>query len=144
MAASASAKRASLGFITLVATGLVLAGVASADAPPRAGAPAPAFSLPVVANGHGTLSLSSLKGHNVYLNFFASWCEPCKAEVPSIAELSKQYASRNVVVVGIDELEQAEAAKGFAERYHLPDSWACRCTSLSRPTVRSRPIVSAK
>jgi thiol-disulfide isomerase/thioredoxin len=75
-----------------------------------------------VANGHGTLTLSSLKGRNVYLNFFASWCEPCKAEVPSIAELSRQYASRNVVVVGIDELEQAEAAKGFAERYHLPYS----------------------
>jgi peroxiredoxin len=102
----------------------MLASAASADAPPRAGAPAPAFSLPVVANGHGTVSLASLKGHNVYLNFFASWCEPCKAEAASIAELSKQYAAHNVVVVGIDELEQAEAAKGFAARYHLPYSIA--------------------
>ena len=124
MAASTSAKRVLFSFTALVASALLVTATASADAPPRAGAEAPAFSLPVVANGHGTVSLASLKGHNVYLNFFASWCEPCKEEAPSIAQLSKQYAPRNVVVVGIDELEQAEAAKGFAERYHLPYSIA--------------------
>ena len=124
MAASTSATRIVLGLAALVTIGAILSTAASADAPPRAGAPAPAFSLPVVANGHGTVSLTSLKGHNVYLNFFASWCEPCKAEAPLIAALSKQYASHNVVVVGIDELEQAEAAKGFATRYHLPYSIA--------------------
>ncbi|MBV8162800.1 MAG: TlpA family protein disulfide reductase [Candidatus Eremiobacteraeota bacterium] len=124
MAASTSTERIALGLTALVTAGALLASVASADAPPRAGAPAPAFSLPVVANGHGTVSLASLKGRNVYLNFFASWCEPCKAEAPSIAALSKQYAPHNVVVVGIDELEQAEAAKNFATRYHLPYSIA--------------------
>lgn len=124
MAASTSAKRILSGFATLIATALLITARASADAPPRAGAAAPAFSLPVVANGHGTVSLTSLKGHNVYLNFFASWCEPCKEEAPSIAQLSKQYAPHNVVVVGIDELEQADAAKNFAERYHLPYSIA--------------------
>ena len=119
MAASASAKRAALASVAVIAGVLALIGVALADAPPRAGAPAPAFALPVVANGKGTLSLASFKGHAVYLNFFASWCEPCKQEAPSIAKLSKQYAPHNVVVIGIDELEQAEAAKGFATRYHL-------------------------
>jgi thiol-disulfide isomerase/thioredoxin len=91
-----------------------------AAAPPRAGSPAPAFSLPVIANGNGTLSLASLKGHGVYLNFFASWCEPCKAEVQYIGKLSKEYAKHNVVVVGVDELEPAEKAKQLAMQYRLP------------------------
>lgn len=124
MATSPSAKRSAITLAALAAAVLALVTVAVADAPPRTGTPAPAFALPVVANGHGTLSLVSLKGHAVYLNFFASWCEPCKEEAPSIVKLSKEYAPHNVVVVGIDELEQADAAKGFAARYHLPYSIA--------------------
>ena len=120
MAAGSSAKRAAVAAAAMAAIGLALMARSDADAPPRAGAPAPAFALPVVANGHGTLSLDSLKGRAVYLNFFASWCQPCKAEALSIAKLSKEYAAHNVVVVGIDELEQAQAVKVFAAHYQLP------------------------
>lgn len=102
----------------------VLVGViitcALAAPPPKKGAPAPAFSLPVVANGTGNLSLQTLRGRAIYLNFFASWCGPCKQEVPYIGKLSKEYARHNVVVVGVDELEPAEKAKQFAAQYHLP------------------------
>jgi cytochrome c biogenesis protein CcmG, thiol:disulfide interchange protein DsbE len=118
MVKSASAKLK----LALIAGLVVVIAVAQAlaAAPPRAGAPAPAFALPVVVNGNGNISLASLKGHAVYLNFFASWCEPCKEEVPYIGKLSKQYAKDNVVVVGIDELESADKAKQFAARYNLP------------------------
>jgi cytochrome c biogenesis protein CcmG, thiol:disulfide interchange protein DsbE len=98
---------------------LVLVARAWAAAPPRVGAPAPAFSLPVVANGSGTVSLDSLKGHGIYLNFFATWCEPCKQEVPYISKLSQQYARHNVVVVGVDELESATKVQQFAQSYKL-------------------------
>jgi cytochrome c biogenesis protein CcmG, thiol:disulfide interchange protein DsbE len=102
----------------------MLAGIAVtsalAAAPPKTGAPAPAFSLPVIVNGNGTLSLQALRGHAIYLNFFASWCGPCKQEVPYIGKLSKEYARHNVVVVGVDELEPADKAKEFAAQYHLP------------------------
>jgi len=120
MAASAPAKLTIALFLAFVAVASVAITRAVADAPPHTGAPAPAFSLPVVANGTGTVSLSSLKGHAVYLNFFASWCQPCKEEVPYIGTLSKQYAHHNVVVVGVDELEAADKAKQFAVQYHLP------------------------
>jgi len=94
--------------------------IALAAAPPKTGAPAPEFSLPVIVNGNGTLSLQALRGRAVYLNFFASWCGPCKQEVPYIGKLSKEYARHNVVVVGVDELEPADKAKEFAAQYHLP------------------------
>jgi cytochrome c biogenesis protein CcmG, thiol:disulfide interchange protein DsbE len=108
--------------VIILAAMLVGAIVTSAlaAAPPRTGAPAPAFSLPVIVNGYGNVSLQGLRGHAIYLNFFASWCGPCKQEVPYIGKLSKEYAKRNVVVVGVDELEPADKAKEFAVQYHLP------------------------
>ena len=106
---------------TLTAALLVLALRCPASAGiPQAGAPAPPFSLDLIANGQGTVTLDTYKGKGVYLNFFASWCIPCKAEVPSIARLSKVYAKRGVVVVGVDELESPDAARAFVARYKLP------------------------
>jgi len=102
-----------------VLVGIVVTAAVAAS-PPKTGAPAPAFSLPIVANGTGNLSLQALRGHAIYLNFFASWCGPCKQEVPYIGRLSKEYARHNVVVVGVDELEPADKAKEFAAQYHLP------------------------
>jgi thiol-disulfide isomerase/thioredoxin len=78
---------------------------------PQPGSPAPNFSLELIANGQGTVSLDKFKGKGVYLNFFASWCVPCKAEVPTIAQLSKTYAKRGVAVIGVDELESPDAAR---------------------------------
>ena len=108
--------------LALVAAGVLLAsGVATAYAGiPQSGAPAPQFSLELIANGQGTVSLDRFKGKGLYLNFFASWCQPCKAEVPSIVQFSKQYAKRNVVVLGIDELETLSAAKGFVAQFKMP------------------------
>jgi len=105
----------------LAAFALAICGVSVASASiPQTGAPAPNFSLELIANGQGTVSLDKYKGKGIYLNFFASWCVPCKAEVPSIAQLSKSYAKRGVVVLGVDELESVEAARGFVSRYKLP------------------------
>jgi thiol-disulfide isomerase/thioredoxin len=105
----------------VAAVALALCGVSAASASiPQTGAAAPKFSLELIANGSGTVTLDKYKGKGIYLNFFASWCVPCKAEVPSIARLSKAYAKRGVVVLGVDELESIEAARGFVTRYKLP------------------------
>src|SRR5215469_15805223 len=100
---------------------LLIGGADTANAAiPQTGAPAPQFSLELIANGQGTVSLDKYKGKGLYLNFFASWCQPCKAEVPSIIQFSKVYAKRNVVVLGIDELESVNAAKGFVAQFKMP------------------------
>lgn len=104
----------------LVALVLTFGVSASAAPPPQNGSPAPNFTLPLAANGKGEVSLAALKGHAVYINFFASWCGPCKAEAPSIARLAHEFAKHNVIVVGIDELEANDRAKTFAAQYKLP------------------------
>jgi thiol-disulfide isomerase/thioredoxin len=107
--------------VAAVASAIALATLLPASAAiPQTGAPAPAFSVPALANATGTISLAQYKGKGVYLNFFASWCQPCKAEVPDIARLSKIYARKGVVVIGIDELESATAASGFVNQFKLP------------------------
>lgn len=103
-----------------IALAVALVAVVLADAPPRPGSQAPEISTPIVANGTGTIDLSALKGRPVYLNFFATWCRPCKAEVPEIAKLSVQFAKSGVIVVGVDELESRDKILLFVKRFKLP------------------------
>jgi peroxiredoxin len=69
--------------------------------------------------GGGTLTLSSLKGKAVYLNFFATWCPPCNEEAPAIEALQDKYAAQGLQVVGVDVLENATAAQKFRTEHHL-------------------------
>ena len=100
---------------------LSLAAACAAPLPalavPRVGNAAPAFSLPTV--GGKTLTLESLRGNPVYLNFYATWCVPCNEEAPVIGRLSNRYKARGLTVLGVDELENPQKAKEFLTKYHL-------------------------
>ena len=63
----------------------------------------------------GSLDLSSLRGHVVVLNVWASWCTQCRSESPALAHLAGLPALSQVKFVGIDEQDQSAAAKAFAE-----------------------------
>jgi cytochrome c biogenesis protein CcmG/thiol:disulfide interchange protein DsbE len=80
--------------------------------PPKVGARAPAFSLPKL-DGNGDLSLASFRGKTVVLNFFASWCRPCKQEAPALERLWRQDRGRNVVVLGVDANDSRGDAMTF-------------------------------
>jgi peroxiredoxin len=80
--------------------------------PPKVGAPAPAFSLPRL-DGTGNVSLASLRGKTVVLNFFASWCEPCKGEAPALESLWRDNRSDGVVVLGVDSGDARSDARRF-------------------------------
>ena len=97
--------------------GLVLALGSPALAVPRPGDAAPPFSL-ATTDGR-TLSPAALKGKPAYLNFFATWCGPCRVETPSIVGLSKKYGAR-LRVVGIDVGESASRANGFRTDFKIP------------------------
>jgi peroxiredoxin len=81
------------------------------------GKTAPDFSLPRI-DAPGTLRLASLRGKVVVLNFWASWCYPCKQEAPALAAAAKRWAGR-VVVLGVDVNDAAGAARRFARKYGL-------------------------
>jgi cytochrome c biogenesis protein CcmG, thiol:disulfide interchange protein DsbE len=66
-----------------------------------------------------TLSLASLHGKAVYLNFFATWCPPCNEEAPAINALQTTYGKRGLQVVGVDVLENARKASDFRKAHHL-------------------------
>jgi cytochrome c biogenesis protein CcmG/thiol:disulfide interchange protein DsbE len=67
-------------------------------------------------NGDGSLQLSSLRGRVVVVNFWASWCEPCKREAPLFQSAFERYRSR-VVFVGVDTTDFSGEARGFLDRY---------------------------
>src|SRR5262245_57005326 len=62
------------------------------------GKPAPAIDLPGLGEGAPRLSLDAFKGQPVAINFFASWCIPCRAEHPLLKQLGSEYG---VQVIGI-------------------------------------------
>lgn len=77
----------------------------------KSGKPFPAFAYTDV-NGK-VVKLSDLKGKYIYIDFWATWCGPCKKEFPYLKELEEQYKNKNIQFVGIsiDELNKVEAWK---------------------------------
>lgn len=88
--------------------------------PLRAGAQAPDVTLSLL-NGE-TLNLASLRGEIVILNFWASWCEPCRAEAPLLQEISEagEINGRPVRVVGVGlKADNTAAARDFVDEFGL-------------------------
>ena len=87
------------------------------DGGPPVGRPASDFSLPLMSGG--TLSLHSLRGRPVLLNFWASWCAPCREEMPLLVRLHNRYGPRGVEFVGVDTEDLEADARAFLARYHV-------------------------
>ena len=83
----------------------------------RPGAPAPQIALPVL--GGGTSDLRAERGKVVLVNFWATWCEPCRSEMPGLQQLADELGSRPFRVYSVDLQEDAEQVAAFQQQLGL-------------------------
>jgi len=80
---------------------------------------APVFTLPAIANTEDAISLDSLLGNVTYLDFWASWCGPCRLSLPALDELYKELRSEGLQVVAISVDVVEEDSLDFLQRYSV-------------------------
>ncbi len=95
-----------VAIIALLAYGLALRG-----APPMAAGAAPDFSLTTFEGQ--TYNLAQLQGKPVVINFWASWCVPCRDEAPALQRAWEKYKDQGVVILGVDYVDTEPEAKKF-------------------------------
>jgi cytochrome c biogenesis protein CcmG/thiol:disulfide interchange protein DsbE len=100
----------------LAVVGVLALAVRSAGARPTV--TAPAFRLPVLGQAGSQVSLASYAGQPVIVNFFASWCPPCKAETPLLARFYAAHHGK-IKIIGIDSGDETAPALKFVLAQHV-------------------------
>jgi thiol-disulfide isomerase/thioredoxin len=97
-------------FGLLAASAVILASAAGAAVDP----PAPAFSLP--ARGGATIDLAQYKGQVVMINFWASWCVPCRQEMPLLDSIYKKYKPLGFTLLSVNVEPEQKDAESFLKQ----------------------------
>lgn len=84
----------------------------------RARGPAPEFSLALL-DGTGRLTSGELRGHPVVLNFWASWCGPCREEAALLENRWRRYRDDGVIFVGVNIRDTPSAARAFVKEFGM-------------------------
>ena len=82
------------------------------------GEPAPASPLPQLEGG-GNGSLADYRGRWVLVNFWASWCIPCREEAPALERFQRRHGDADFTVLGIDSRDLTSDGRAFVRRYGL-------------------------
>jgi thiol-disulfide isomerase/thioredoxin len=74
---------------------------------------APDFTLTTLDGD--SITLSDFRGKTVFINFWATWCSPCRAEMPDIEAIYQEYKNKDVVVIGVDLGEDEDKVRDLGE-----------------------------
>jgi thiol-disulfide isomerase/thioredoxin len=100
-----------------VVAGAVLAGSIAIVAPAFAADAAPAFTLQDTQGK--TVSLASLRGKVVFIDFWASWCPPCRRSIPMVEEVYQKYKGTDAVFLGINVENDLKTAANYAKKANI-------------------------
>jgi cytochrome c biogenesis protein CcmG/thiol:disulfide interchange protein DsbE len=104
-----------LAALSAVVGTLAVRPSAGGEAPSDVGRAAPDFALQTIG-GRSTVRLKQLRGQVVVLNFWASWCAPCRSEAPALADAYMSWHLAHVVFLGISYQDGTPNAEAFARR----------------------------
>ena len=96
------------------AAAVLLLALATDAAAVGAGEPAPAFSLPTAAGD--SVALDKLHGRVVYVDFWASWCGPCRRSFPWMNEMHAKYGPKGLTVIGVNVDKRRPDAERFLQQ----------------------------
>jgi cytochrome c biogenesis protein CcmG/thiol:disulfide interchange protein DsbE len=106
---------AALAIVGLLTFGLIQS---SADPSIEVGEPLPEAELPLL-DGSGSASLADYRGDWVLVNFWASWCDPCRDESPALERFWKEHRDGGFTLLGVDTQDNTDDAHEFAREYGL-------------------------
>lgn len=114
-----SAKSLAVVAVVVAVIGLLAYGLLNKNGDALAvGDPAPDRQLTRV-EGTGTGRIADYRGHWVLVNFWASWCQPCRTEAPALESFWRANRGRGAVVLGVDLDDATDDARSFAREFHL-------------------------
>lgn len=125
--------------ITIAASILTIPG--SVDAAPRQGQHAPNFKVTSISGQ--AISQDNYRGHVLILDFFATWCQPCRQSIPHLVEMNRKYGRQGLHILGLSVDEDGErVVKSFTDEFRVNYPLALAGNSITVEFgVRSVPIM---